>query len=90
VTLLGDATWVNVTASVDVLITAPPAPGPSPAPTPPPAGQGWYLQNLDSALCLDTRGGATAPGSAVDQWTCVRANNEQYAYDNKSGHLVGG
>ena len=73
--------------SVQVLIGAI-SPSPPPAPPPPP-GQGAYLENLFSGMCLDTRGRRMTPGATIDQYTCVSANNEQYAYDTGTGHFVG-
>jgi hypothetical protein len=57
--------------------------------TGPPAPPARYFENIDSGLCLDTKGKCTGEGTTVDQWTCVSAKNEQYTYDKNSGTLVG-
>ena len=83
VSLLGNATWSDVSVAVDVLL---PGSVPAPKPKPPPAkdvAPNW--RNSFSGLCLDTKSDATADGSTVDVWTCVAKNNEAYAHDAASG-----
>ena len=37
---------------------------------------------------MDLEGNQRVPGSRVDVWRCVSANNEQFSYDRATGHLV--
>ena len=86
ITVIGNSSWVNVTATVDVLIGA--GSPPPPPPKPQPSGGFYHWQNAYNGECLDLESNRRDPGSRVDVWTCVSANNEQFAYDAATGHLV--
>ena len=85
ITVIGNATWVNVTATVDVLIGAG---SPPPPPPPKPSGGFYHWQNGYTGECLDLESNSRSPGSRVDVWTCVSADNEQFNYDPATGHLI--
>jgi hypothetical protein len=64
-------------------VGAPPTPSPGPiSPT------AWYtVVNQASNKCVDARGGATANGTAVQQYTC-NGTNAQYQFQPTSGGYV--
>lgn len=89
ISLIGNASWADVTVSVDVLVEksgVAPVPHPTPPPTPPSAFQHWQSKYNDE--CLDVTGKLTQDGAAVDTWTCVSAKNEAFSYDSSSGQFV--
>jgi glucosylceramidase len=47
------------------------------ASTPIDAGKWYTVANVNSGKCLDAAGGATANGTAVQQWTCTAGNTNQ-------------
>lgn len=84
--LLGNATWATVTATVSVLLGHG---APSPPPPPPPPLTGFYSwQNAHNKLCLDVKGKLRSNGAIVDVWTCVDDYNEKFSYDAESGHII--
>lgn len=86
ITLIGNASWADISVSVDVLL----GPGPPPAPTPPPSPLSKYQhwQSKFNGECLDVKGKGTFDGAEVDTWSCVTATNEAFGYDSVSGHFV--
>ena len=87
ISLIGNASWSDVSVSVAVLLGEGGA-APVPAPTPAPGPRAVQWKSKFNGQCLDVAGRLTATGAAVDTWTCVSAANEDFAYDAASGNLV--
>lgn len=87
VSLLGNATWSKVTASVVVKFEAGATPPPSPPPPTSPPTIYTNLQNQYNGMCLDVQGRGTRAGVRVDVWTCVSAYNEAFMLNNVTGEL---
>jgi Trehalose utilisation/Ricin-type beta-trefoil lectin domain len=74
-------------------------PGPNPGPTPIPTGTpppppeisptAWYgVVNRGSGKCVDARSGATANGTAIQQYACNNTTAQQFQFQPTSGGYV--
>ncbi|WP_204046463.1 RICIN domain-containing protein, partial [Acrocarpospora phusangensis] len=63
-----------------------PSPSPSPSPGGPIDASAWYqVVNVNSGKCVDAAGWGTGNGTAVQQWTCGSAqNNQQWQFRSTS------
>ena len=86
ISLIGNASWINISVAVDVRLGS----GTSPSPPPPPPADHAFVhwKNVFSGECLDLEGNHRDAGSRVDVWNCISAKNERFKYNIDTGHLV--